>query len=129
MRGERLAQERLRRGNTPIRSQDEIYAAPLLVHSSVQIVPFALDRDVRNDRSLLTAWNVPLHEKRLADRESVGCAPSSQMHRNRAVLLIGRSPARVEVWGQTLNASRAPRPVSSLLPSFHLGGSLHPHAV
>src|SRR6202158_3102805 len=47
MRGERLAKERLRSGNAPIRSQHEVYAAPLLVHGSVQIVPFALDRDVR----------------------------------------------------------------------------------
>src|SRR5260370_22766610 len=47
MRGERLSKERLRRGNSPIRAQHEVYAAPLLVHSSVQIVPFALDRDVR----------------------------------------------------------------------------------
>src|SRR5438552_6789026 len=46
MRGERLAKERLRSGNAPIRSQHEVYAAPLLVHGSVQIVPFALDRDV-----------------------------------------------------------------------------------
>src|ERR1700737_1546138 len=47
MRGKRLAKERLRSGNAPIRSQHEVYAAPLLVHGSVQIVPFALDRDVR----------------------------------------------------------------------------------
>src|SRR5438876_7225667 len=47
MRGERLAKERLRSGNAPIRSQHEVYAAPLLVHGSVQIVPFALDRNVR----------------------------------------------------------------------------------
>src|SRR3977135_3069947 len=47
MRGERLAKECLRSGNAPIRSQHEVYAAPLLVHGSVQIVPFALDRDVR----------------------------------------------------------------------------------
>src|SRR6202162_5950232 len=47
MRGERLSKERLRSGNAPIRSQHEVYAAPLLVHGSVQIVPFALDRDVR----------------------------------------------------------------------------------
>ena len=46
MRGERLPKERLRSGNAPIRSQREVYAAPLLVHGSVQIVPFALDRDV-----------------------------------------------------------------------------------
>ena len=47
MRGKRLAKERLRSGNAPIRSQHEVYAAPLLVHGSVQIVPLALDRDVR----------------------------------------------------------------------------------
>src|SRR6202023_664257 len=47
MRGQRLPKERLRGGNAPIRSQHEVYAAPLLVHGSVQIVPFALDRDVR----------------------------------------------------------------------------------
>src|ERR1700687_3391263 len=46
MRGERLARERLRRGNAPIRLQHEVYAAPLLVHGSVQIVPLAFDRDV-----------------------------------------------------------------------------------
>src|SRR5207247_6741620 len=48
MRGERPPKERLRSGNAPIRSQREVYAAPLLVHGSVQIVPFALDRDVRS---------------------------------------------------------------------------------
>src|SRR3981081_937976 len=46
MRGERPPKERLRSGDAPIRSQHEVYAAPLLVHGSVQIVPFALDRDV-----------------------------------------------------------------------------------
>src|ERR1700724_4101002 len=46
MRGERLPKKRLRGGNAPIRSQHEVYAAPLLVHGSVQIMPFALDRDV-----------------------------------------------------------------------------------
>src|ERR1700676_3493679 len=46
MRGERLPKERLRGGNAPIRSQHEVYAAPLLVNGSVQIVPLALDRDV-----------------------------------------------------------------------------------
>ena len=44
MRGERPPKERLRSGNAPIRSQHEVYAAPLLVHSSVQMVAFALDR-------------------------------------------------------------------------------------
>ena len=46
MRGKRFAKERLRSGNAPIRSQHEVYAAPLLVHGSIQIVPSALDRDV-----------------------------------------------------------------------------------
>src|ERR1700676_793222 len=46
VRGERPPKERLRSGNAPIRSQHEVDAAPLLVHDSVQIVPFALDRDV-----------------------------------------------------------------------------------
>src|SRR6266851_9531925 len=46
MRGERPPKERLRSGNAPIRSQHEVYAAPLLVNGSAQIVPFALDRDV-----------------------------------------------------------------------------------
>ena len=56
MRGERPPKERLRSGNAPIRSQHEVYAAPLLVHSSVQIVPFALDRDV----SLVNAPELPI---------------------------------------------------------------------
>ncbi len=56
MRGERLPKERLRSGNAPIRSQREVYAAPLLVHGSVQIVPFALDRDV----SLVNAPRIPI---------------------------------------------------------------------
>src|SRR6202163_139660 len=46
MRGERLPKKRLRGGNAPIRAQHKVYAAPLLVHASVQIVPFALNRDV-----------------------------------------------------------------------------------
>src|ERR1700694_3817195 len=46
-RGERLPKKRLRSGNAPIRAHHKVYAAPLLVHGSVQIVPFALDRDVR----------------------------------------------------------------------------------
>src|SRR5256885_15393595 len=55
MRGERPSKERLRSGNAPIRSQHELYAAPLLVHGSVQIMPFALDRDV----SLVNAPGTP----------------------------------------------------------------------
>src|SRR5437762_14087930 len=46
MRSERLPKECLGSGDAPIRSQHEVYAAPLLVHGTVQIVPFALDRDV-----------------------------------------------------------------------------------
>src|ERR1700687_1323655 len=46
MRGERLPKKRLRSGNAPIPAH-KVYAGPLLVHGSVQIVPFALDRDVR----------------------------------------------------------------------------------
>src|ERR1700680_1653285 len=46
MRGERLPKERHGSGNASIRSQHEVYASPLLVYSSVQIVPSALDRDV-----------------------------------------------------------------------------------
>jgi hypothetical protein len=42
MRGERLPKERLRGGNAPIRSQHEVYAAPLFVHGSVQVVPWPL---------------------------------------------------------------------------------------
>src|SRR5260370_40721468 len=74
MRGERPPKERLRSGNAPIRSQHEVYAAPLLVHGSVQIVPLALDRDVRlvntpgaTDRAgkaipaLLKFRNIPNH--------------------------------------------------------------------
>jgi hypothetical protein len=44
MRGKRPPKERLRGGNGPIRAQHEVYAAPLLVNGSVQIVPLALDR-------------------------------------------------------------------------------------
>src|SRR5438552_16672482 len=38
MRRERPPKERLRSGDASIRSQHEVYAAPLLVHGSVQIV-------------------------------------------------------------------------------------------
>ena len=46
MQGERPPKERLRSGDASIRSQHEVYAAPLFVHSTGQIVPLALDRDV-----------------------------------------------------------------------------------
>src|SRR5438552_1759707 len=81
MRGERPPKERLRSGDASIRSQHEVYAAPLLVHGSVQIMPFALDRDVRlvnapgtNDRAgkaipaLLKFRNIanhPSHDRRV----------------------------------------------------------------
>jgi hypothetical protein len=46
IRRQRLAEERLRRGNTTIPTQQKIDALALLIHSSIQIVPFAADGNV-----------------------------------------------------------------------------------
>jgi hypothetical protein len=47
IRRQRLSEERLRRGYTAIPTQQKIDAFALLIHSSIQTVPFAANGNVR----------------------------------------------------------------------------------
>src|ERR1017187_10846427 len=47
IRRQRLAEERLRRGYATIPTQQKINALALLIHSSIQVVPFAANGNVR----------------------------------------------------------------------------------